>query len=111
LRGAATSTAATFRALGLATLASFWFVLETFVGEKHLFAGSKNKLSAAFRTLQDSIVVFHEPFSRGPERVREMGTFRTVGQLICGNLSTGEAGLGSLGPKYTKLQQNPNVSN
>jgi hypothetical protein len=51
LGGAATSATPTFSALGLATFASFRFVLETFVGEKHLFAGSKNKLSAALRTL------------------------------------------------------------
>jgi hypothetical protein len=50
LRGA-TSASTTFSALGFAALASFRLVLETFVGEKHLFAGSKNKLSAALRTL------------------------------------------------------------
>jgi hypothetical protein len=50
LRGATTSAA--FRALRFATFASLRFVLETFVGEKHLFAGSKNKFSAALRTLQ-----------------------------------------------------------
>lgn len=108
--GGATTPSA-FRALGLAALASLGLVLETFVGEKHLLAGSKNKLSTAFRTLQDPVVVFHEPFSRCPEAVRDMGTFRTLGQVIWGNLSSGDAGLGSLGPKYTKLQQKPNVSN
>jgi hypothetical protein len=51
LRGAATSASTTFSALGFAALAPFRLVLETFVGEKHLFAGSKNKLSAALRTL------------------------------------------------------------
>ncbi|MGB7283872.1 MAG: hypothetical protein WBE13_16520 [Candidatus Acidiferrum sp.] len=79
LRGATTAASA-FCALGFTTLASFRFVLETFVGEKHLFAGSKNKFSAAFRTLQDPVVVFHEPFSRCPGLEREMGTFRNVGQ-------------------------------
>jgi hypothetical protein len=49
LGGAAASTA--FSALGLAAFASFRFVLETFIGEKHLLAGGKNKLSAALRTL------------------------------------------------------------
>jgi hypothetical protein len=51
LRGAATSASAAFGALGFAAFAPFRLVLETFVGEKHLLAGSKNKLSAALRTL------------------------------------------------------------
>jgi hypothetical protein len=67
LGGTATSTTA-FSALGLASFASLWFVLETFVGEKHLLAGSKNKFSAAFRTLQNPVVVFHEPLSPCPSQ-------------------------------------------
>jgi hypothetical protein len=51
LGGAATSTSAAFGALGFAAFAPFRLILETFVGEKHLLAGSKNKLSAALRTL------------------------------------------------------------
>ena len=51
LRGAATSTCTAFSAFGFAALAPFRLVLETFVGEKHLLAGRKNKLSAALRTL------------------------------------------------------------
>jgi hypothetical protein len=51
LRGAATSASPTFGAFGFAAFAPFRLVLETFVGEKHLLAGSKNKLSAALRTL------------------------------------------------------------
>gem|GEM_PF-5417177 len=39
-----------------------------------------------------------------------MGTFRTVGQVLWRNLSSGGTGLGSLGPAYAKLQQLPNVS-
>src|SRR2546425_1996959 len=50
---------ATFRPLRLATLAALRLVLKAFIGEKHLFAGSKNELGAAFRALQDLIVVFH----------------------------------------------------
>jgi len=61
--------------LGLARLAAFRFVLEAFVGEKHLFAGGKNEFSAAFRTLQYSIVVFHEPLSLVPWRAREWADF------------------------------------
>jgi hypothetical protein len=62
-RGTATTTLST---LGLATLAPLRFVLETFVGEEHLFAGGKNKLSTTLRTLQDTIVIFHEPLSPCP---------------------------------------------
>jgi hypothetical protein len=59
-RGVAASPAATaFSALGLARLATFGFVLEALVREKHLFARSKNKLGATLRTLQDLVVVFH----------------------------------------------------
>ena len=65
--GGATAAATTFGALGFAALAPFRLVLESLVGEKHLFAGSKYKFSAAFRTLQDPIVVFHEPLSRCPK--------------------------------------------
>jgi hypothetical protein len=65
LGGAAPSA---FSALGLAAFASFRFVLKAFVGEKHLLAGSKDKLSAAFRTLQDPVVVFHEPLSPCPSQ-------------------------------------------
>jgi hypothetical protein len=45
------TTSASFGALGFAPFAPFRLILETFVGEKHLLAGSKNKLSAALRTL------------------------------------------------------------
>jgi hypothetical protein len=55
------SASAAFCELGFAAFAPFWFVFETLVGEKHLFAGSKNKFSAALRTLQHPVVVFHEP--------------------------------------------------
>jgi hypothetical protein len=57
--GAAVADA--FGSLGFAAFAAFWFVFEAFVGEKHLFAGGKDKFSAAFGTLQDLIVEFHEP--------------------------------------------------
>jgi len=48
-------------AFSLAVFAPFGFVLETLVGEKHLFAGGKNKFLIALRALQDLIVVFHTP--------------------------------------------------
>jgi hypothetical protein len=67
---ASTSTLGAFR---LASLAALGFVLEAFVGEKHLFAGGKNEFSATLRTLQYSIVVFHEPLSPGPVAGKRMG--------------------------------------
>jgi len=42
-----------------AGFAPFGLVLKALIGEKHLLAGSKNKLGAAFRAFQDLIVVFH----------------------------------------------------
>jgi hypothetical protein len=39
------------RTLGFARLAPLGFVLETLVGEKHLFAGGENELSPTLRTL------------------------------------------------------------
>jgi hypothetical protein len=66
--GSPASASATFGTLRLAGLATLRFVFETLVGEKHLFAGGENKLSAALRTLQDLIVVFHEPFPLDPFR-------------------------------------------
>jgi hypothetical protein len=59
----APASSTTFGAFRLAPLATLRFVFETLVGEKHLLAGGKNKLSATLRTLQDLIVVFHEPLS------------------------------------------------
>jgi hypothetical protein len=47
------------RTVGLARLTPLGFVLETLVGEKHLFAGGENELSSTFGALQDLIVVFH----------------------------------------------------
>jgi hypothetical protein len=48
------------RALGLAAFASLRFVLESFVGEEHLFSRRKYKLGTTLRTLQHPIVEFHE---------------------------------------------------
>src|SRR5579864_9442089 len=67
-RGIAASPAASaFGALGFASLTALGLVLEALVREKHLFARGKNKLGATLRTLQDLIVVFHEPLSLDPE--------------------------------------------
>jgi len=45
------TTTAPLGPLGLARLAALRFVLESLVGEKHLFAGSEHELGTAFRTL------------------------------------------------------------
>jgi hypothetical protein len=45
--------------LGLTGLAPLRFILETFVSEKELLAGSKNELCSAIATLEDPIPVFH----------------------------------------------------
>jgi hypothetical protein len=58
-RTATSSSAASFGALGFASLAALGLVLEALIREKHLLARSKNKLGATLRTLQDLIVVFH----------------------------------------------------
>jgi hypothetical protein len=78
LRPAATA-APTLGTLGFTALAPLWFVLKSLVGEKHLFAGSKYKLGAAFRTLQNPIVVFHEPLSLDPWPGREGNSFEPSG--------------------------------
>jgi hypothetical protein len=59
LRAVRTRFGASLRARGLAALAPLGLVLKALIGEKHLFAGGEDKLSPAFRTLQDLIVVFH----------------------------------------------------
>jgi hypothetical protein len=60
LSGASASRTTTFGSLGFAAFATLRFVLESFIGEKHLLAGCKYKLGTAFRTLQNPIVEFHE---------------------------------------------------
>jgi hypothetical protein len=52
---------AAFGTLRFATFTTLWFVLETFVREKHLFPGRKYKLGATLRTLQDLVMEFHLP--------------------------------------------------
>jgi hypothetical protein len=75
LRAAACATRRTLGALGFAGFAAFGFVLEAFIGEKHLFAGGEDKLRTAFGTLQDFIVEFHEPL---PLAQVEQGDGRTL---------------------------------
>jgi len=62
---------------GFAGFATLGLVFEAFIREKHLFAGRKNELCAALRTLQHLVVVFHEPLSPGPEG-RGLGGLCTV---------------------------------
>lgn len=53
--------------LGLARLAALRFIFEVLVVEEMLFSRRKNKLRAAIRTLDDSILkLWHHYRSRGP---------------------------------------------
>src|SRR5712692_1171054 len=106
-------TPAATAALGpfsLASLASLGFVFEALVGEKHLFAGGKNELSTTLRTLQYSIVVFHEPLSPGPVPGRRLGGLCTGEPRCLRKPVSGDAGRGSLGPAGTKLKHEPKTS-
>src|SRR5690349_24548724 len=59
-RGRSASPAATgLRAFCFTTFAALGFVLESFVGKEHLFAGGKNEFGATLRALQYFVVVFH----------------------------------------------------
>jgi len=69
----AATTATALGTLRFAGFAALRFVFESFVGEKHLFAGGKYELRATLRTFQYSIVVFHEPLSPGPVAGEGMG--------------------------------------
>ncbi len=106
--GTSASTTAAFRPFCLATLAALRFVLETLVGEKHLLAGGKNKLSAALRTLQDLIVEFHDPAPPGPISSGGPGSC-TSGRMKRLDLWSGTAGRGSLGPAGIEFEQIPNL--
>jgi hypothetical protein len=57
------TAAPAFSSLCLASFATLGFVFETFVGKKHLLAGGEYELSTTLETLQDLIVIFHEPLS------------------------------------------------
>src|SRR5713101_511336 len=106
-------TPAATAALGpfsLASLASLGFVFEALVGEKHLFAGGKNELSTTLRTLQYSIVVFHEPLSPGPVPCRRLGGLCTGEPRCFRRPVSGDAGRGSLGLAGTKLKHEPKTS-
>ena len=62
------ATRTRFCALGpicFAGLAPFGLILEAFVREKHLLAGSENKLGSTIGALQDLVMVFHT-LLRGP---------------------------------------------
>jgi hypothetical protein len=62
----AAAPASGFGSFGFAGFAPLGFVLKSLVGEKHLFAASKDKLGATFGTFQDLIVEFHGRFPPGP---------------------------------------------
>src|SRR5260370_36408502 len=72
-RAAVRAAARRLRALGLAGLAAFGRVLKALIGEKHLVAGRKYKLSATLRAFQNLVMVFHgsgPPLRPQPERER-----------------------------------------
>jgi len=94
-------------ALCFAALAPFRFVLKSLVSEKHLLAGREYKLRVTFRTLQDPVVIFHEPLSPRPVPGRGLGTLRTEEPDCVGKPVSGEAGRGSHGPAGTKLGEKP----
>jgi len=56
---APTGTVGPLNATGLTSLAPLGFVLEAFVGEKHLFAGREYKFGSTFGALQDLVMIFH----------------------------------------------------
>src|SRR6266403_6282625 len=73
-RGVSSPTSsAAFGPLCFAVLAALRFVLEAFVRKKHLLAGREYELGTTLRTLQHSIVIFHEPLSPGPVPGRSLG--------------------------------------
>jgi hypothetical protein len=94
--------------LRFAGFTSFGFVLEAFVGEKHLFAAGEHELRTALRTLQHLVVVFHEPLSPGPSTGRSLGGLCTSEPNCLRKPVSGDAGRGSLGPAGTKPKHDPN---
>jgi hypothetical protein len=108
-RTGVTATASAFGPLCFAGFTSLGFVLESLVGEKHLFAGSEYELRPALRTLQHLVVVFHEPLSPGPVRGRRLGGLCTCGPKRLRKPVSGDAGRGSLGPAGTKLKHHPKL--
>jgi hypothetical protein len=63
LRAHLAPASAPFSPLCLTAFTSLGFVLKALVGEEHLLAGRENELRTTFGTLQDLIVIFHEPLS------------------------------------------------
>ena len=92
------ASSASLRSFRLARLTTFRFVLESLVGEKHLFAGGEHKLGTTLRALQDPIVVFHEPLPLGPQAGSGDGLILHRGLFVNLDLYSGNAGHGSLGP-------------
>jgi hypothetical protein len=67
-------------AFGFAVLAPLGLILEALIGEEHLLAGGEDKLLAAFRTLQNLIMVFHT-LLRGSTLVAEPAAFFVQSQI------------------------------
>jgi hypothetical protein len=106
LHSATTVGADAFRALSLATFATFGFVFEALVGEEHLFAGSKDKLRTTFGTLQDLIVEFHEPLPLAQFEQGGKAHLAPQGR-VQDSAIRGEPGTASMGPEGTSCNANP----
>jgi hypothetical protein len=76
---AATAATTRFCSFRLTRFAALWLVLKSLVGEKHLFAGSKDKLGAALGTLQYLVVEFHGRLPLDPFRAAGTGSSFTMG--------------------------------
>ncbi len=78
--GSRRTSACGFRPLGLTCFTALGFVLETFIGEEHLFAACENEFGATLRALQHLVMVFHEPLSPRPE-TGQGRAWRTRGRI------------------------------
>jgi hypothetical protein len=92
----ASSSPSRFCSFRLARFAAFRLVLKSLVGEKHLFAGSEDKLGAALGTLQYLIVEFHGRLPLDPFRAVGTGSSFTMGwteaQHACGDTAHASSG-------------------
>src|SRR5256885_1891308 len=99
-----------FGTLRFTRFAPFGLIFEPFIGEKHLFARSEYKFGATLRTLQDLVVIFHEPLSPSPGEGRGVGALCTMGLGTWGTPLSGEAEADPLGLRARSCNRNPNDS-
>ncbi len=73
----------------LARFTPLGFVLETLVGEKHLFAGGENELGTTFGAFQNPILIFHT-LLLGSKRTKGVAAERFIpGRLLASRLDGG----------------------